>query len=214
MIKKRAVAIFFMFLAGTIFAEGSSFSFEIYGGIGQGGSIEEVDGFDPSLEIERTKAHVRSGTVGLRTHYYLTESLSFVSGIAYAIRRLELVIVDKTYYETQISGTVKREYLQVPLMFRWGSGFYIAGGGYFGFQLGDAVVEETDTDFPESVQNKTDYGVMAEIGYRFFDTVSLAVNMEIGIPYVIEFPENESLGFKMRNAQISLFLGIEFDLLN
>jgi hypothetical protein len=200
-------------LSGILFAEQGSLTFEVYGGLGYGSEIEETENFAAGYEIDQTQSVVTSGTGGLKAHYYLLDSLSFSAGLAYALRRTKVVIVDQ-YGQTDSYMTVKRTALQVPLMLRWGTGFYIAGGGYLAFQLGDATAEEADMDFPESVQNKTDYGFLGEIGYRFFETVSLGLNVEWGLPYVIEFPETESLGYKIKNRQISLFIGIELDLLN
>lgn len=200
-------------LAGPVFGDKVPFTFGIYGGIGVGNYVKEVDGFDPNEELT-PKDTPLSSTFGVRVHYALVDSLDILSGLAYTRRRVIVASADKATGNDSWHMNIARNYLQIPAMLRWGSNFYLAGGGYLAFQLGDAWSENQDVALPDSVQNKTDYGVMAEIGYRFYDTASLAVNMEWGFVNVVEYPSTFSMGFIVKNVQLSLFLAIEFDLLN
>lgn len=212
--KRNLLMIFLLLLSGNVLADSMPINFSFYGGVGFGAESEEVSGFDSTLEIDKGQGAVLSGTIGAKAHYYISDSLDFSVGLAYALRRADVVIIDSMSENVFAKSEIKREYLQLPFMLRWGQGLYLAVGGYLAFQLGDAREIKNDVALPASIQNKTDYGFLAEIGYRFDPMISLGANLEWGLVNVIEFPESFLYGYKMQNRQLSLFLQVELDLLN
>ncbi len=111
--------------------------------------------------------------------------------------------------EFDLSGTVKLDYLNIPIMGKYyvADGFSIQAGPQIGFLLSAKdEYEGEDIDIKDFVKG-TDFGVNLGLGYELENGLNFAARYNLGLSNNLEDEGFESEGAEYKNSVIQISVG-------
>ena len=108
-----------------------------------------------------------------------------------------------------ISGTVKVDYLNIPIMGKYyvADGFSLQAGPQIGFLLSATDEYEGEEDDIKEFLKGTDFGVNFGLGYELENGLNFAARYNLGLTDNLDTTEFESAGAEYKNSVIQISIG-------
>jgi long-subunit fatty acid transport protein len=150
---------------------------------------------------------------GGRTSFHLGAVAEIMVSDMFAVQP-ELIYSSQgsDYDESEFSGTVKLDYLNIPVMAKYyvAEGFSVEAGPQVGFLLsakddyGDG--EEDIKDFVKG----TDFGVNLGLGYKMENGLNFGARYNLGLSDNLDVDDFEAEGAEYKNSVIQISVGYFF----
>lgn len=111
--------------------------------------------------------------------------------------------------EFDISGTVKVDYLNIPIMGKYyvAEGFSLQAGPQIGFLLSATDEFEGEEEDIKDFLKGTDFGVNFGLGYELDNGLNFAARYNVGLSDNLDTTEFESEGAEYKNSVIQISVG-------
>jgi len=152
-----------------------------------------------------TKTSIHGGVVA---DVPVDDKISIQPGLIYSSQGAD-------YSESEFSGTVNLDYLNIPIMgkFEVAEGFSVQVGPQVGILLSATDKEdgEDDVDVKDFVKS-TDFGINFGIGYELANGLNFGARYNLGLSDLNDDSDLADQGVNWKNSVIQISIGYLFDL--